>query len=453
MRLLLLVVAWHYQLVYLLAERSPQERHDLRSRAGVLRQEAVVVTLEHTRVDRPAHRLECIGGDGIKVVELADRHAALRRVHPLHLGEAVEHRHHLRTGADAIRTEGRLCQTSDDAGTRRPTDRFGIICALVHIRERHQVIHHRGASRAPEEGHDLGAGAGLVRCKEAIADAAGDTILRRPLDGLVVIGIVWHVVEEVQNAVVLHKGYLDLYLAAGHGEGVFPVALVGELQIVAVLVGGRNGFQHIATVRRYRDGHGAALGGVLRANCHRTVLGLSGGGNGIAGRTAAAGRLPLGDYRIGLDNFFRGGVVREILAARIAVPVFDVARFAGGSRFGVHMRQLIAVPRGVYRAVFRAAGNALCLCSTGGFAAGVQVISLVLRRIILHVAILVCAGVPVMGFIGRPPGVPAVAACGNRLGFCLAALGAGKRLGARVHAGGRRGYRSGAPSMLLPGTA
>ena len=62
MRLLLLVVAWHYQLVYLLAERSPQERHDLRSRAGVLRQEAVVVTLEHTRVDRPAHRLECIGG-------------------------------------------------------------------------------------------------------------------------------------------------------------------------------------------------------------------------------------------------------------------------------------------------------------------------------------------------------------------------------------------------------
>ena len=28
MRLLLLVVAWHYQLVYLLAERSPQERDD-----------------------------------------------------------------------------------------------------------------------------------------------------------------------------------------------------------------------------------------------------------------------------------------------------------------------------------------------------------------------------------------------------------------------------------------
>ena len=31
MRLLLLVVAWHYQLAYLLAERSPQERDDLRA--------------------------------------------------------------------------------------------------------------------------------------------------------------------------------------------------------------------------------------------------------------------------------------------------------------------------------------------------------------------------------------------------------------------------------------
>lgn len=37
MRLLLLVVAWHYQLVYLLAERSPQERDDLRAGAVVAR--------------------------------------------------------------------------------------------------------------------------------------------------------------------------------------------------------------------------------------------------------------------------------------------------------------------------------------------------------------------------------------------------------------------------------
>ena len=336
MRLLLLVVAWHYQLVYLLAERSPQERHDLRSRAGVLRQEAVVVTLEHTRVDRPAHRLECIGGDGIKVVELADRHAALRRVHPLRLGEAVEHRHHLRTGADAIRTEGRLCQTSDDAGTRRPTDRLGIICALVHIRERHQVIHHRGASRAPEEGHDLGAGAGLVRCKEAAADTAGDAVLRRPLDRLIVISVIGYVIEEVENAVVLHEGHLDLHLARRHGECVFPVALVGELQIVAVLIGDGNGFQHIAAVGFHRDRHGAARRGVLRADRHGAILGLAGDGDRITGRAtgAAAGRLPLGDHRFGLGDLMVAVCVGEILPADRAVPVFDVAHLARGGIFG-----------------------------------------------------------------------------------------------------------------------
>lgn len=37
MRLLLLVVAWHYQLAYLLAERSPQERDDLRAGAVIAR--------------------------------------------------------------------------------------------------------------------------------------------------------------------------------------------------------------------------------------------------------------------------------------------------------------------------------------------------------------------------------------------------------------------------------
>lgn len=139
----------------------------------------------------------------------------------------------------------------------------------------------RSGHIAPQEGHDLGAGAGLVRCKEAIANAAGDAVLHRPLDGFVVIGVVRHVIEEVENAVVLHKGRLDLDLAAGHGEGVFPVALVGELQIIAVLVGDGNGFQHIAAVGFHRDRHGAARRGVLRADRHAAVFGLAGDGDGV----------------------------------------------------------------------------------------------------------------------------------------------------------------------------
>lgn len=256
MRLLLLVVAWHYQLAYLLAERSPQECDDLRAGAVIARRkECLAHARGHAVHVAPRHRfIRPFGHIGERQVE----HPRACEALALRLSIAVDHGRSLRTGADAVCAEGRLRQTGDDAGARRPTDRLGIICALVHIGKRHPVIHHRGASRTPEEGHDLRTGTGLVRCKEAVTNAAGDAVLRRPLDGLEVIGIVRHVIEEVENAVIFHKGHLDLHLARRHGECVFTIALVGELQIIAVLVGGRNGFQHIAAVGFHRDRHGAA---------------------------------------------------------------------------------------------------------------------------------------------------------------------------------------------------
>ena len=289
MRLLLLVVAWHYQLVYLLAERSPQERDDLRAGAVIARRKRCLAHARgHAVHVAPRHRfIRPFGHIGERQVE----HPRAREALALRLSAAVDHGRSLRAGADAVCAEGRLCQAGDDAGARRPADCLGIICALVHIRERHQVIHHGGTRRAPEEGHDLSAGAGLVRCKETIANAAGDAVLRRPLDGLVVIGVVGYVIEEVENAVVLHEGRLDLHLARRHGERVFPIALVGELQIIAVLVGGRNGFQYIAAVGFHRDRYGAARRGTLRADGHATVLGLAGDGDGIAGRAAGASTI------------------------------------------------------------------------------------------------------------------------------------------------------------------
>lgn len=284
MRLLLLVVAWHYQLVYLLAERSPQERDDLRAGAVIARRKRCLAHARgHAVHVAPRHRfIRPFGHIGERQVE----HPRAREALTLRLSAAVDHGRSLRAGADAVCAEGRLRQAGDDAGTRRPTDRLGIICALVHIREQHQVIHHGGASRAPEEGHDLGAGAGLVRCKEAAADTAGDAVLRRPLDRLIVISVIGYVIEEVENAVVLHEGHLDLHLARRHGECVFPIALVGELQIIAVLIGDGYGFQHIAAVRLYRNRYGAARRGVLRADSHRAVVCLIRNADRIAGGTA-----------------------------------------------------------------------------------------------------------------------------------------------------------------------
>ena len=195
------------------------------------------------------------------------------------------------------------------------------------------------AERSPQERDDLGAGAGLVRCKEAVTNAAGDAVLCRPLDGLVVIGVIGYVIEEVENAVVLHEGHLDLHLARRHGECVFPVALVGELQIVAVLIGDGNGFQHIAAVGFHRDRHGAARRGVLRADRHGAILGLAGDGDRITGRAtgAAAGRMPLGNNSFGLWDLILSTRKRVIFAAGLTVPVFNISFFAGGSRLGLHM--------------------------------------------------------------------------------------------------------------------
>ena len=279
MRLLPFVVAEHYELVYLLAERSPQERDDLRTGAVIARRKGCLAHARSYAVHvAPRHRfIRPFGHIGERQVE----HPRAREALTLRLSAAVDHGRSLRAGADAVCAEGRLRQTCDDAGARRPADCLGIICALVHIGKRHQVIYHGGTRRAPEEGHDLSAGAGLVRRKQAAANAAGDAVLCRPLDGLEVIGVVGYVIEEVENAVVLHEGRLDLHLARRHGEGVFPIALVGELQIIAVLVGDGNGFQHIAAVGFHRDRHGAARRGVLRADRHAAVFGLAGDGDGV----------------------------------------------------------------------------------------------------------------------------------------------------------------------------
>ena len=180
MRLLPFVVAEHYELVYLLAERSPQERDDLRTGAVI------------------ARRKGCLAHARGHAVHVAPRHRFIRPFG--HIGERqVEHPR----AREALTL--RLSAAVDHGRSLRPAYCLGIICALVHIGKRHQVIHHGGTSRAPEEGHDLSAVAGLVRCKEAVTNAAGDAVLRRPLDRLIVISVIGYVIEEVENAVVLHK--------------------------------------------------------------------------------------------------------------------------------------------------------------------------------------------------------------------------------------------------------
>ena len=78
------------------------------------------------------------------------------------------------------------------------------------------------------------------------------------------------------------KVTLTSTLPGGHGECVLAVTLVGELQLPAVLVGDGNCFRRVAAVGLYCDRHGAAAGGIFRADGHGAVLRFVGCGHGIA---------------------------------------------------------------------------------------------------------------------------------------------------------------------------
>ena len=103
MRLLLLVVAWHYQLVDLLAERSPQERDDLRAGTVVARCKGCLVhARSHAVHVAPRHRfIRPFGHIGERQVE----HPRAREALTLRLSAAVDHGRSLRTGADAVCAE------------------------------------------------------------------------------------------------------------------------------------------------------------------------------------------------------------------------------------------------------------------------------------------------------------------------------------------------------------
>ena len=216
---------------------------------------------------------------------------------------------------------------------------------LPFVVAEHYQLAYLLAERSPQERDDLRAGAGLLGSEQVIAHAGGDAVLDRPLDSLIEVGVVGHVVEEVQHGVVLHEGRLDLDLARGHGEGVLAVALVLERQLVAVLVGDGQGLEDVAAVGLDGDGHGVALAGALRADGHAAVLGLARGRDGV-GRVVGAAAAGVGrrvadrpatvrgDAHIVIACQSAGGVCQ----IRAGGQTGDFRAYRGASRFGAGER-------------------------------------------------------------------------------------------------------------------
>ncbi len=125
---------------------------------------------------------------------------------------------------------------------------------------------------AVEEGHDLRSCAESVRAEVHSVCAAGDAILCRPQNCVIVVIRCLDIHKVIERGVVVHEGGIDLRLAGRHHKGILGVALLGNRQFLAVLVGNGNGFQYIALIRGDGDGYGVTLLGTLRVDRSQAAI-------------------------------------------------------------------------------------------------------------------------------------------------------------------------------------
>ena len=93
----------------------------------------------------------------------------------------------LRSGAELLRTEGRLRGAAGDAVRVGPEHSLVVVLARRHILKGIFNIDGRTAGEGPEEGHNFGAGAALFGTEGACRSAAGDSALHSPENGAVVV--------------------------------------------------------------------------------------------------------------------------------------------------------------------------------------------------------------------------------------------------------------------------
>src|SRR5699024_8437882 len=119
----------------------------------------------------------------------------------------------------------------------------------LHIAEVHGVVDHRAARLTPQDGDDHGPVGGHEGGEGGGGSAVHQLVVVGVLDGLIEPVVSLHVGEGqagLHGGVILGKGGLHGDSRSGHGEGILAVALVGKLDLVAVLVGDGDGIQLVA---------------------------------------------------------------------------------------------------------------------------------------------------------------------------------------------------------------
>lgn len=149
---------------------APQEGHELRSCAVIVRAERSAANAAADAVFCRPHDRACIVSVGCHIAErgaAADRRTAVR---------TIEESHRLRTSAGYVGTEEAVARADGDAAFNSPGDCLGIVAVCGNVGEVTRPRSTRRTGGAPEEGDELCAGAGQVGSEEFAADATAMSV-------------------------------------------------------------------------------------------------------------------------------------------------------------------------------------------------------------------------------------------------------------------------------------
>ena len=187
----------------------------------------------------------------------------------------AQHNGHLLAGDGIVRAEDVSGVTGDDTLGSGPADSLSVPGTGGHIVEGHGVVHNGLAVHGPQDLDDHAAGQVHGGSKLVGGDTVHHAVLDDKVDSLVIPGVGIQIDELVGGALLGNQTEdgSDGDLGSGHLEGILAV-LLGDLDLVALLVNDGDGLQLITLVGLGSDGDFLALGSVLVGQGDGAVLSL-----------------------------------------------------------------------------------------------------------------------------------------------------------------------------------